>query len=113
MRSTGFISDVQSTLMDMPVDGSCLCGEKADSALEGRATVRSLVLSALHVCRTNSVTRSLAMVGASNISKCSLPSKPLSLFVAEAAVPTGPVDSEGSVQPNLLLSPAAASVRPL
>ncbi|KAJ1135527.1 hypothetical protein NDU88_001966 [Pleurodeles waltl] len=50
LRSSGFSSDVQSTLMDLPFDGEKLFGDKADSALERfkdcRATAKSLGLQA-------------------------------------------------------------------
>ncbi|KAJ1081047.1 hypothetical protein NDU88_001231 [Pleurodeles waltl] len=48
LRSSGFSSDVQATLLDLPFDGEKLFGTKADSALErfkeSRATARSLGL---------------------------------------------------------------------
>ena len=34
LRSTGFLGDVQASLMDVPFDGSHLFSEKADSAVE-------------------------------------------------------------------------------
>ncbi|KAJ1108996.1 hypothetical protein NDU88_006366 [Pleurodeles waltl] len=50
LHSTGFSGDAQSSLMDVPFDGSHLFGEKADSVLErfkdSRAKARSLGLSA-------------------------------------------------------------------
>ncbi|KAJ1125992.1 hypothetical protein NDU88_004405 [Pleurodeles waltl] len=48
LRSSGFSSDVQATLLDLPFHGEKLFGSKADSALErfkeSRATARSLGL---------------------------------------------------------------------
>ncbi|KAJ1158112.1 hypothetical protein NDU88_010806 [Pleurodeles waltl] len=50
LRNSGFSSDVQSTLLDLPFDGDKLFGAKADSALErfkeSRATAKSLGLQA-------------------------------------------------------------------
>ncbi|KAJ1109751.1 hypothetical protein NDU88_007110 [Pleurodeles waltl] len=50
LRRSGFSSDVQSTLLDLPFDGDKLFGAKADSALErfkeSRATAKSLGLQA-------------------------------------------------------------------
>ncbi|KAJ1217777.1 hypothetical protein NDU88_005369 [Pleurodeles waltl] len=50
LRNSGFSTDVQSTLLDLPFDGDKLFGAKADSALErfkeSRATAKSLGLQA-------------------------------------------------------------------
>ncbi|KAJ1118686.1 hypothetical protein NDU88_006874 [Pleurodeles waltl] len=50
LRNSGFSSDVQSTLLDLPFGGDKLFGAKADSALErfkeSRATAKSLGLQA-------------------------------------------------------------------
>ncbi|KAJ1150323.1 hypothetical protein NDU88_003117 [Pleurodeles waltl] len=50
LRTSGFSTDVQSMLLDLPFDGAKLFGSKADSSLERfkecRATARSLGLQA-------------------------------------------------------------------
>ena len=117
MQATVFYGVVQSSLMNMLLDGSQLFVDKADSALEqfkdSRATACSLGRS-VTPCQPLSQLRPCPGFGR-GFQHCHPPlaqQSPPSLFVAPAEVSTGTVDNGGSKQPSLTVPPAAAASKP-